>query len=229
MYEILSLIAQFGPVIVLAGTFFEGEVFAIIGGFLAYRGSYPFEMMIALAFTGSFCGDLAVFLFARFSSNHRWVRAWREKPRFAKALSLVERYQAYFVIVNRYVYGLRMPGLVALGMSRISLLRFTILNLFGAALWASIFTTIGFVFGYSIWSVFENLQVFEQGALYVLCVAAVLIAIYFGWRQWGPILVSWWRRPLSDEDGTRAPRPGLLRRIGLMIRGPRLRDQGSEE
>ncbi|ORE97256.1 DedA family protein [Aurantimonas sp. 22II-16-19i] len=229
MYEILSLIAQFGPVIVLAGTFFEGEVFAIIGGFLAYRGSYPFEMMIALAFTGSFCGDLAVFLFARFSSNHRWVRAWREKPRFASALSLVERYQAYFVIVNRYVYGLRMPGLVALGMSRISLTRFTVLNFFGAALWASIFTTIGYVFGYSIWSVFANLQVFEQGALYVLCGVAVLITVYFGWRQWGPVVTAWWRRPRRGPDEEDAGGPGAPRRVRLMIRGQRLRDQGSKE
>ena len=229
MYEILSLIAQFGPVIVLAGTFFEGEVFAIIGGFLAYRGSYPFEMMISLAFAGSFCGDLAVFLFARFSSNHRWVRAWREKPRFAKALSLVERYQAYFIIVNRYVYGLRMPGLVALGMSRISLLRFMVLNFLGAALWASIFTTIGFVFGYSIWSVFANLQVFEQGALYVLCAAAVLIAGYFGWRQWGPVVSAWWRGPRRHDDGANdlSNRPG--RGVQVNLRGPSLRDQGSEE
>ncbi|MAU98711.1 MAG: DedA family protein [Fulvimarina sp.] len=229
MYEILSLIAQFGPVIVLAGTFFEGEVFAIIGGFLAYRGSYPFEMMIGLAFTGSFCGDLAVFLFARFSSNHRWVRAWREKPRFANALLLVERYQAYFVIVNRYVYGLRMPGLVALGMSRISVTRFTILNFFGAALWASIFTTIGYVFGYSIWSVFANLQVFEQGALYVLCGVAVLITVYFGWRQWGPVVAAWWRRPRRGPQEEDENSPGAPRRVRLMPRGPRLRDQGSEE
>lgn len=228
MYEILSLIAQFGPVIVLAGTFFEGEVFAIIGGFLAYRGSYPFEMMIGLAFAGSFCGDLAVFLFARFSSNHRWVRAWREKPRFAKALSLVERYQAYFVIVNRYVYGLRMPGLVALGMSRISVLRFTVLNLLGAGLWAGIFTTVGYVFGYSIWSVFANLQVFEQGALYVLCGAAVLLAAYFGWKQWGPVILDWWRRPARPEREARERR-GPAARLRMMLRGPRLRDQGSEE
>ena len=52
--------------VVFAGTFFEGEVFAIIGGFLAYRGTYPFQMMIALAFVGSFIGDFAVFLFARY-------------------------------------------------------------------------------------------------------------------------------------------------------------------
>ncbi len=65
MYEILDLIDRFGPVIVFIGTFFEGEVFAIIGGFLAYRGAYPLELMASLALVGSFCGD-------RSSSAHGW-------------------------------------------------------------------------------------------------------------------------------------------------------------
>nr|WP_210345311.1 DedA family protein [Jiella flava] len=224
----MTLIAQFGPVIVLIGTFFEGEVFAIIGGFLAYRGAYPLEMMIALAFTGSFFGDLSVFLFARFFSNHRWVMVWREKPRFAKALGLVERYQAYFVIVNRYVYGLRMPGLVALGLSRLSIIRFLVLNFVGAGLWAGIFTTIGFVFGYSIWSVFANLQLFERGAVIVLAVLAVLLAGYFGWRQWGPLMAAWWARPRQGRHA-KMRHGGLFGPLRQMFRTPRLRDQGSEE
>ncbi|MCQ0988502.1 DedA family protein [Jiella marina] len=229
MYEILSLIAQFGPIIVLAGTFFEGEVFAIIGGFLAYRGSYPFEMMIALAFTGSFFGDLSVFLFARFFSTHRWVTVWRQRKRFANALALVERYQAYFVIVNRYIYGLRMPGLIALGLSRISIIRFLILNFIGAGLWAGIFTTIGFVFGYSIGSVFAHLEVMERGALVVLATIAVALASYFAWRQWGPLVVAWWKRRRERQkfsDRTEAEKP---RFVQLISRDRPLRDRGSEE
>ncbi|KQT86215.1 DedA family protein [Aurantimonas sp. Leaf443] len=197
MYEILGLISQFGPVIVLAGTFFEGEVFAIIGGFLAYRGSYALEAMIALAFVGSFFGDLAVFLFARYSSNHRWVRRWREKEKFSKAIRLVERYQAFFVIVNRYIYGLRVPGLIALGMSRISVPRFIGLNFIGAGLWAGIFTTIGYVFGYSIGSVFARLEVMERGVGIVLVVIAIGLTLWFAWRQWGPAFLE--RRRTGDE------------------------------
>ncbi len=206
MYEILHLISEFGPVIVMVGTFFEGEVFAIIGGFLAYRGSYPFQMMIALAFIGSFIGDLSVFLFARYSSNHRWVKSWRQRKKFARALQLVEKYQAYFVIVNRYIYGLRMPGLIALGLSRISVLRFLVLNFFGAALWAGIFTTIGYVFGYSIWQVFDRLAFMERGVGIALAVVGVAVAGFFGWRQWGPMLVRRVRK--SDRNGTsRADQP----------------------
>jgi membrane protein DedA with SNARE-associated domain len=227
VYEILGLIGQFGPIIVLAGTFFEGEVFAIIGGFLAYRGSYPLEMMIALAFVGSCIGDLSVFLFARYCSNHRWVARWRDHDKFARAIGLVERFPAFFVIVNRYIYGLRMPGLIALGLSRISVLHFALLNLIGAGLWAGIFTTLGYVFGYSIGSVFAQLEVMEQGVGIALAVIAVLLASWFAWRQWGPALTRRIRGPRRRETAAPdEPRPELA---AVRSRSQPLPDRGSEE
>ncbi|KQT57579.1 MULTISPECIES: DedA family protein [unclassified Aureimonas] len=200
MYEILSLISQYGPVIVLVGTFFEGEVFAIIGGFLAFRGSYSIYFIMSLAFFGSFCGDLAVFLFARFWSGHRWVARWKAKPKFVKAIRLVDRFQAYFVIVNRYIYGLRMPGLIALGLSSISIPRFLVLNLIGAAIWAGLFTTIGYAFGYSIGSVFARLEVMERGVGIALAVIAAALALWFAWRQWGPALFPSLRSDKAEKD-----------------------------
>ena len=188
MYEILSLIDRFGPGIVFAGTFFEGEVFAIIGGFLAYRGSYPIELMAGLAFVGSFCGDLAVFLFSRYFSGNGWVVRWKKKPKFAKALRLVDRFQAYFVIVNRYVYGLRVPGLIALGLSSITVPRFLILNFIGAGIWAGLFATIGYVFGYSITSVFQRLEQMEHGVMIGLAILFVLLALFFAWQQGGSVI-----------------------------------------
>ncbi|WP_182085752.1 DedA family protein [Aureimonas sp. ME7] len=188
MYEILSLIDRFGLGIVFVGTFFEGEVFAIIGGFLAYRGAYPIELMASLAFVGSFCGDLAVFLFARYFSDSRWVVKWTKKPKFAKALRLVDRFQAYFVIVNRYVYGLRMPGLIALGLSSITVPRFLALNFIGAGIWAGIFTTIGYVFGYSITTVFQRLEMMEQGVMIGIGVIVLLLALFFAWQQGGSVI-----------------------------------------
>lgn len=234
MYDILNLIGQFGPIIVFVGTFFEGEVFAIVGGFLAYRGTYPLELIALLAFVGSFLGDLSVFLFARFFSSHRWVKRWRDRPRFAKALRLVERYQAFFVIVNRYIYGLRMPGLIALGMSRIGLVRFIILNFIGAAIWASLFTTIGYVFGYSIQSVFDHLQIMERSVGITFAVIAVCLAAYFAWRQWGPLFSERVRerrraraeRRMSEDHAHHHGDHGLVR---VKSRSQPLRDRGAEE
>lgn len=201
MNEILGLIDRFGLVIVFIGTFFEGEVFAIIGGFLAYRGAHAFELMLALAFVGSFLGDVAVFLFARYFSDSQWVVRWTKKPKFSKALRLVDRFQAYFVIVNRYVYGLRIPGLIALGLSSITVPRFLVLNFIGAAIWATLFTSIGYVFGYSIASVFQRLEMMETGVMVVLGVLVAGLALFFAWQQGGSVLRDrlFGRREKRDE------------------------------
>ncbi|MBB3949570.1 DedA family protein [Aureimonas jatrophae] len=209
MYEILGLIDRFGPIIVFIGTFFEGEVFAIIGGFLAYRGTYPWQLMATLALIGSFCGDLAVFLFSRYFSDSRWVRRWTKKPKFAKALRLVDRFQAYFVIVNRYVYGLRVPGLIALGLSSISVRRFLVLNAIGAFIWAGLFTTIGYVFGYSITGVFARLEQMEHWVMVIVGVLLVLLVAFIMWQQGGSLLRDrLFRRDRCDEDLAPSRQPG---------------------
>lgn len=197
MTEILGLVDRFGLIIVFIGTFFEGEVFAIMGGFLAYRGTHAVETVLALAFVGSFLGDLAVFLFARYFSDSAWVQRWVAKPKFSKAIALVDRFQAYFVIVNRYVYGLRMPGLIALGLSSITVPRFLLLNLLGAAIWATLFTMIGYLLGHSIASVFSRLEIVEEGMLILLGVVVVVAVIFIAWRQFGPGLT---RRDKSASD-----------------------------
>ena len=204
MTEILGLVDRFGLVIVLIGTFFEGEVFAIIGGFLAYRGSHAVETVLTLAFVGSFLGDLSVFIFARYFSDSSWVQRWVVRPKFAKAIALVDRFQAYFVIVNRYVYGLRMPGLIALGLSSITVPRFLILNLLGAGIWATLFTMIGYLLGRSIASVFSRLEIVEDGMLVVLGVVVVGAVIFIGWRQFGPGLM---RRQKEPKGGAPEYKP----------------------
>lgn len=186
MDQILGLIDRFGVVIVFIGTFFEGEVFAIVGGFLAYRGNHSFEFMLALSFVGSFLGDMAVFLFARYFSDSPWIVRWTQRPRFARALRLVDRFQAYFVIVNRYIYGLRIPGLIALGLSSITVPRYLFLNAIGAGIWATLFTTIGYVFGHAIATVFARLEVIEDGVIVGLATLAAGLALYLLWYRFGP-------------------------------------------
>lgn len=186
MDQILGLVDRFGIVIVFIGTFFEGEVFAIVGGFLVYRGGYSFEFMLALSFVGSYLGDMAVFLFARYFSDSKWIVKWTKRPRFARALRLVDRFQAYFVIVNRYIYGLRVPGLIALGLSSITVPRYLFLNLIGAGIWATLFTTIGYVFGHAIATVFARLEVIEDGVIIGIATLAAGIGLYLLWYRFGP-------------------------------------------
>ena len=59
----------------------------------------------------------------------------------------MQRHPALYVIGNRYVYGFRLVGGVAAGMSGIAAPKFVVLNAISALVWTMLFGGIGYVFG----------------------------------------------------------------------------------
>ena len=51
------------------------------------------------------------------------------------------------MLSNRFIYGMRLVGGVAAGLSGISLPRFLVLNAASSALWAGLFVSLGYFFG----------------------------------------------------------------------------------
>ena len=60
-----ELIANYGYIAVLIGTFFEGETILLIAGFFAHLGYLKLSYVIAAAFAGSLAGDQLFFYAGR--------------------------------------------------------------------------------------------------------------------------------------------------------------------
>ena len=71
------------------------------------------------------------------------------------------------------MYGLRIAGLIALGMSRIGWLRFAGLNLVGALLWAPLFVAAGYMLGAALELLMDDLERIEHW----IFIALVMIGI----------------------------------------------------
>lgn len=142
-----ALIQHYGVVMVAIGAGAEGEAATIIGGALAKHGLFsPYAAGLA-AFVGAIVADNLLFQTARRNRDGRFVARMKAKPVFARAVELVDRYPIASCLLFRFVYGLRVVGPVTIGLSRIPTMRFVALELLAAAIWASLFTTLGFVFG----------------------------------------------------------------------------------
>ncbi len=142
-----TLVERFGLLAVFAGCLAEGESAAIFGGFFAHQQVFDLRATVAVAFTGAFLGDSALFLAGRRFADHPRVLALRSRPGFSQAHRLVEGYPNMFVLANRYIYGLRMVGGVAAGLSSIPVPRFLMLNAASALVWACLFVSLGYFFG----------------------------------------------------------------------------------
>lgn len=142
-----SVLADFGLLAVVVGTFFEGETIVIIAGFLAHEGYFNPYLLCLCAFIGSFSGDQLWFYVGRRHSDLKIVRKMSTLETFGKAIRLIERHPIKFIMTFRFVYGVRNIAPVALGLSSISALKYFVFNAIAAFLWAVSFTVIGYLFG----------------------------------------------------------------------------------
>lgn len=141
------LVERYGLIAVFLGCLAEGESAAILGGFFAHQHIFVAWHAFGVAFLGAFLGDTLFFFAGRRFADHPWVVRLRARPGFSHAYELVRKYPTLYVLGNRYVYGFRLVGGVAAGLSGIAVSRFVILNALSALVWAAIFTGAGYVFG----------------------------------------------------------------------------------
>ena len=142
-----TLIEQYGLIAVFVACVAEGETAAILAGFFAHQGVFvPWQAFVAV-FLGAFGGDATFFLCGRRFADRPFVQRLRSRPGFDRAFDLMQRHPALYVIGNRYVYGFRLVGGVAAGMSGISAPKFVVLNAISALVWTAIFGGIGYIFG----------------------------------------------------------------------------------
>ncbi len=141
------LVERYGLIAVFLGCLAEGESAAILGGFFAHQHIFVTWHAFVAAFLGAFLGDTLFFLAGRRFADHPWVVRLRARPGFSHAYDLVRQYPTLYVLGNRYVYGFRLVGGVAAGLSGIALPKFVILNALSALVWAAVFTGVGYIFG----------------------------------------------------------------------------------
>ena len=141
------LIEKYGLVAVFIGCAAEGESVAILAGFFAHQNLFVFWQAYAAAFLGAFASDTVFFLAGRHFADRPLVLRMRDRPGFNHAYRLVQEHPTPYVLLNRYVYGFRLVGGVAAGLSGIAAPKFLILNALSALVWAALFVGIGYLFG----------------------------------------------------------------------------------
>jgi len=133
-----------------AWTFFEGETFVIFAGFAAAQGLLSLPPIIVAAWLGSFAGDQTYFWIGRHFGVRLLARqpVWREKV--DRALVWLKRFDAWFILSFRFIYGVRNFSSFTIGISRVHWRRFMVLNFIAAGVWAVIFVMAGYLSGHAL-------------------------------------------------------------------------------
>lgn len=179
--DLAAALQTYGYPLVFLGTFLEGETILLLAGFAAYRGYLDFTAVALTALVASFLGDQLYFYLGR-RYGIVLLRRWPSlKPRIARVTELLHRHHTPIILSIRFLYGLRIAGPIALGLTDIAWQRFMLLNFIGAVVWAFLITTCGYLFGNALQIILDDLYKFEVYGF--LALSALSLAIWLASRK----------------------------------------------
>lgn len=162
-----GLIAQYGYLAVFVGAVLEGETMLVLAGFAAHQGYLSLPWVVLLALCGGVLGDQACFFLGRRYGPALLLRFPNLTPGVQRVDQLL-LYHAWLIIGMRFMYGLRLVGPIAIGMSGLSTWRFVAFNLIGAAIWAPLIAGAGYLFGHALQLLFTDIRHFEEAVLLLI-------------------------------------------------------------
>jgi membrane protein DedA with SNARE-associated domain len=175
--DLAVVIQNYGYPAVFVGTFLEGETILVLGGFAAHRGYLSLPGVVTAAFAGSLLGDQLFFFLGRFQGRRLLKRLPSWGPKIKRAHAFLETYPTLSILTFRFLYGLRTVVPFAIGSSKVSALRFGVLNVCGAAVWSVAIGLGGYYFGRALELLIEDVKRYE-----LLAMGAVALA---GLAVWG--------------------------------------------
>lgn len=169
------LIQSYGYAAVFVGAFLEGETIVVMAGFAAERGYLSLSWVTGVAAVSGFLGDQLYFYLGRHYGPRVLQRFPRMKPRAARALGLLKRHNLPFIFALRFLYGLRMVGPLAIGMSRVGRMRFLVADLISALIWATLVAGAGYLFGQALELALVRLRRYEGVVLIMIGVTGAVV------------------------------------------------------
>ena len=206
--DIAGLVQSYGYAAVAVGAFLEGETVLVLAGAAAARGHLSLPTVIAVATVASFLGDQFFFFVGR-----RWGRALVARfpalePRLARVDRMIARWHTPLILSIRFLYGLRIAGPNAIGMSSVIWWRFLLPNSVGTMIRAPLVAGVGYGTGHALARVLESVDADE-----LRFAALLFVVLALGWLFSRRVLA---RRSLRRRDQgalLRADWPRVARRL----------------
>lgn len=180
-----------------------GEAALLTGAAFAAQGHLSIVGVILAAAAGGIVGDAAGYWIGReggLAAVRRYGKLLRLNERtLDRAHEYFQRHGGKTVFFGRFVSLLRMWAAVLAGVSRMPYGRFTLYNVAGGLCWATVFGSLGYLFGRSL----PQLQkaVGQAGAMLALLGAIIVALVLLGrwFEQHQDQVLAWVRRQITPR------------------------------
>jgi membrane protein DedA with SNARE-associated domain len=179
----IEIVKEWGYLAVLLGSMIEGESVILTACVMAYMGYLSIAKIVGIAFFGTLVADQGLYYVGRLYGHKILERFPKLKAPSEKAFTLLHKWDLWFILSFRFIYGIRIVSPIVIGTSGVPPRRFIPLNFVAALVWTSISCTGGYLLGGIIDAI--EFAVVER---YIFLISAALLAIlitggYFAWKK----------------------------------------------
>lgn len=182
MMPMENLIADYGYLAILVGTFLEGETVLVLGAVAAQLGYLELAGVMAAGFAGTVIGDQLYFFLGRRHGQAALRRYPHWQARADRVFVLLQRYGAGLIVGYRFLYGLRTVAAFVIGTSPIGTAKFIVFSVAGALIWTLTVAGAGYLFGQAIELVIGDIKRYELAVLGTIAALATVVWLIYLYR-----------------------------------------------
>lgn len=143
----ISFIGKWGYVGVFIGSLFEGESIILSISSMAYYGKFSLSKIIFICAIGTIMAQQLIFHLGRATGKKLLHRYPSIEKKADKIFFLLKRYDIFFIMGSRFVYGIRTISPFFIGLSNISIFKFSFWNVISGLVWSVSICVLGYYIG----------------------------------------------------------------------------------
>jgi membrane protein DedA with SNARE-associated domain len=176
--DIASLLRDHVYAAIVLGGLIEGESTVVLAGYAAHQGYVSWWAVAGLSALVNFVLDQTWFLVGRWRGERLLARFQGLRRGVESLTPRLHRHRRWIVFSVRFMYGLRTAGPIAMGMAHVPWADFLVFNALGAAVWAVVFTGLGYAFGRAIAIVLGEIVHYEMLAVGVILAGGLVVWLW---------------------------------------------------
>jgi membrane protein DedA with SNARE-associated domain len=177
----IEFVKDWGYLAVFLGALVEGESVILTASSLAFFGYLDIYKIMVVAFISTVFADQSLYHVGRHYGVSFFDKYPRFKPASDRAFKLLHRFDIWFILSFRFIYGIRTISPVVIGASGVEIKRYTILNLIAAFIWTVISCWGGYTLGEAMMKILENIHIIQK---YIIGFFLFLILLILGFSVW---------------------------------------------
>jgi membrane protein DedA with SNARE-associated domain len=177
--QFVIFLKTWGYLAVFLGALVEGESIILTASSMASFGYLSLPKVMITAFMGTLLADQVLYMVGRHYGPSFFDRFPKLQAPSQRAFSLLKKYDVWFIIACRFVYGIRITSAIVIGAGGVPPRRFIPLNILSASIWTVVSCVGGYLLGDLMMELFHN---FARIQKYII--GAAVIALLLGLTFW---------------------------------------------